>query len=258
MRPRQKLPLLLASIRLANLPSVVSNVWLGVALGVVFCWRIPPAVYWPAAIQLAVAGMLLYVAGNFLNDWHDRHWDARHRPERALPQGVFAPRLYLGLALGLGLAGLALAAFTSLRSGLVAATIAFCIVLYTRWHKQAAWTVLLMGLCRGLLPLLFFIQWPLAGTYQILHPRMVDADVFYYTFAVQTIVPAELALFLYIAALSLLARGEASRAPSSGKAFMVPSLMVLSGLIMVSIHLNVADPLTHLLGLWPFCLWLGF
>ena len=57
MNSRSKL--FLASARLANLPSVVSNVWLGVALGVLVGGR--GISLWPAAALLVAAGCLLYV-----------------------------------------------------------------------------------------------------------------------------------------------------------------------------------------------------
>jgi 4-hydroxybenzoate polyprenyltransferase len=243
---RQKFLLLLASARVANLPSVVSNVWLGVALST--CFRHPEAgPNWPVALQFALSGMLLYASGNFLNDWQDRHWDAQHRPERALPQGAFTPPLYLGLAGLCALTGMALAFVISTSSGLVAALIVVSILGYTRWHKQSAWTVLLMGLCRALLPLLFFIQQPLA----------CKAGCAYVNPALHIIAPAALALMLYIAALSLLARGESSDSASTGSVLLARCLLLASGPLMAwSVTLDAA-PLLALLGLPPFFLWLG-
>lgn len=247
MSPRQKLHLLLASARVANLPSVVCNVWLGVALGVIFCPPIQP--YWPAALQLASAGMLLYVSGNFLNDWHDRHWDAQHRPERALPQGAFAPGLYLGLAIACALTGLALAACTSPASGVVAALIVICIVIYTGWHKRAAWSVLVMGLCRALLPLLFFIQWPLGGIWTGAWPSAGYPQLVF-------ISSTALALLLHVAGLSLLARSEAGGPAPVPTWFDGRLLLGLSGLSMAGFFL-CHRPLLGLLGLLPFGIWLG-
>jgi hypothetical protein len=246
MSPRRKFLLLLASARVANLPSVVSNVWLGVALGVTFC---PPRQsYWPAALQLALCGILLYLSGNFLNDWHDRRWDARHRPERALPQAAFTPPLYLGLAVVCALSGVALAAFTSLSSGGVAALIVLCILIYTRWHKQSAWSVLVMGLCRALLPLLFFIQWPLGGIWTGTSLNSMDRCVFISTTA--------LALLLYVAALSWIARSETTTPPPAANGVGGRCLLALSGLFMAVVFL-ICHPLLGLLGLLPFATWLG-
>jgi hypothetical protein len=247
MSSRHPVLLLLASTRIANLPSVVCNVWLGVAMGVFFC---PPMQScWPAALLLALSGSLLYVGGNFLNDWHDRHWDARHRPERALPLGAFTPALYLGCAVLCTMAGVALAGFTSAASGGVAAVIVLCIVIYTRWHKQAAWTVLVMGLCRGLLPLLFFIEWPLRGIGSGTCPGGLFP-------ALVLISTAALALMLYVAALSKIARSESLVPPPATGRLADRGLLVLSGLSMAGPFL-CRHPMSDVLGLLPFALWLG-
>jgi 4-hydroxybenzoate polyprenyltransferase len=246
---RRKLLLLLASARVANLPSVVCNVWLGVALGVLFCPALPPATYWPAALQLAVAGILLYVAGTFLNDWHDRHWDAQHRPERALPQGAFGSGLYLGLAVCCGLAGVAVAAGTSAGSGGVAALIVGCVLIYTRHHKQTAWAVLMMGSCRALLPLLFLIEWPLGGMWTGASPGGTPHQLL-------LIATPALALMLYIAALSWLARAESVAPPPAANRLDGRLPLALSGLVMAAVFLR-HDPLLGMLGLLPFAAWLG-
>ena len=247
MSLRQKFQLLLASTRLANHPSVVCNVWLGVAMGVSFC---PPMLpYWPAAFQLAVSGILLYLSGNFLNDWHDRHWDAQHRPERALPQGAFAPGLYLGLGAFCALSGVALAGFIGVASGGVAAVIVLCVVIYTRWHKQAAWSVLVMGLCRALLPLLFFIEWPLGG----IRSGRYSGGIFP---ALVFISVAVLALMLYVAALSWIARSETKPSPPAASGVDGRFLLAVSGLSMAVFGL-CWHPLLGLLGLLPFACWLG-
>jgi 4-hydroxybenzoate polyprenyltransferase len=248
---RQKFLLLLASARVANLPSVVSNVWLGVALSACF-YHPGQDRFWPEALRLALSGMLLYLSGNFLNDWQDRHWDAQHRPERALPQGAFTPPLYLALAALCALTGVALAFVSGMNSGLVAALIVLCILSYTRWHKHAAWTVLLMGLCRALLPLLFFSQWPLGR----IGGADGNASMWEITNGFAVIVPATLALMLYIAALSLLARGESSAATSAGSVLPARCMLLASGLLMAWVVMLDGPPLLALLGLLPFLLWL--
>jgi 4-hydroxybenzoate polyprenyltransferase len=248
---RQKFQLLLASARIANLPSVVSNVWLGCAFSVILWRQSWQENCWPVALQLGLAGMLLYLSGNFFNDWHDRHWDALHRPERALPQAAFAPPLYLGLAVLCALTGVVLAGLAGMGPGLVAALIVICILIYTRWHKQSAWAVLAIGLCRGLLPLLFLSRgWP----------GDVGADDFpsagKLLLGIAGIAPAVLAMILYIGALSLLARGESSRPPASGHTPLVTVMMVLAGLLMAmpGIHYGMLLALPGLLPLW---LWLA-
>jgi hypothetical protein len=153
---------LLATARIANVPSVAGNVWLGVAVAAFFSSVDP----WSAALPLALAGVLLYLAGNFLNDWADLAWDREHRPERALPRGLFSGRLYLAVAIGCGLGGLVLAATTGLAAAAVALAILAAVVIYTHWHKRSPWAVIAMGTCRALLPVMGAagsLSLPLAG-----------------------------------------------------------------------------------------------
>ncbi|MEI6674742.1 MAG: UbiA family prenyltransferase [Verrucomicrobiota bacterium] len=251
MPPRQKLLLLLASARVANLPSVVSNVWLGVALGVLVAARWPPPSPWSAATLLAVSAMLLYVSGNFFNDWHDRHWDAQHRPERGLPRGVFTPALYLGLAIVCSTLGVALAWWSGPGCALVAAAIVLCMVSYTRWHKQTPEAVLLLGMCRALLPLLFFIEWPLGCAKPNLTHAMAETRL-----EIMVIAPHALALLFYVTGLSWIARGEAKAAPPRTSRWHAYFLLVLAGFFMASWYVPTV-PKFGLLGLLPFGLWLG-
>lgn len=240
--------MLLASVRLANLPSVVSNVWLGVALG---AWASPagrPLNFWLVASLLALAGCALYISGNLFNDWYDRDWDARHRPERALPQGVFPPAGYLGFAVGFAIAGFALAGFVSLPSGCVAALIVGCILGYTRWHKVAGWPILLMGLCRGLLPLLFLIQWPIGAGWGSGHggPAVATGVI---------LLSKPLALLLYIVALSRIARHESTAAETTGNSLPALSLLALA-IILMNLPPAPPDSLLAALGLLPCLGWL--
>ena len=88
-----KLRALLATLRIANAPSVVSNVFLGFMLGWIYdrdYWN-PASMHWHEAAIACLAGLMLYFSGNLANDWFDRSWDAEKRPERALPSGLFRP-----------------------------------------------------------------------------------------------------------------------------------------------------------------------
>ena len=201
-----KLHALLSTARVANIPSVVSNVWLGGAIGLIASSETVPAdVPWPGLLRLMLAGIALYVAGNFLNDWMDRNWDVANRPERALPRGLFTPGFYQLAAVTSGTAGLALAGSVNIAAAVVASLIAVSIVIYTIWHKRGAWTVIPMGLCRALLPLMGFF-----GTIKII--PATDGSSW-----VQLLFLAPcLALFCYITGLSLSARCESMNAPSKG------------------------------------------
>jgi UbiA prenyltransferase family len=183
---------LLATSRVANVPSVICNVWLGIAIALVHRHEEMSGQTWKWASGLALAGVLLYVGGNFLNDWMDREWDARHRPERALPRRLFSVRLYGMLALGLMAGGSLLAWTIHFHSGLVACSIFLAISIYTFFHKRTVWAVIPMGLCRALLPMMGFFAF---------HPY-VDA-----------VLPAAAGLFFYIMGLTLKARYESMSEP---------------------------------------------
>ena len=232
--------MLLDSARVANLPSVVCNVWLGVGLAAMH-HPAPPAIAGWSPLLLVLSGLLLYLGGNLLNDWHDRHWDAQHRPQRALPQGAFPPGFYLALAAILLGSGTLTAFMVSLSSGLVASLILICILGYTRWHKRSGLTIFLIALCRALLPLL-----ALAGA---LTPSTASQADF--TFCWGLVSP--IALLLYVAGLSLLARHEsaAHRQPNS----VLPMVWIaLAGPLMLATGGTPSWPVA-LAGLLPFAVW---
>lgn len=235
-----KLHALLSTARVANIPSVVSNVWLGVALGAIMTIYSDESfdAPWLPVASLAIAGVLLYAGGNFFNDWMDRFWDARHRPERALPRELFAPGLYLSLAVCLMGAGAGLAWTASLRSGLVTGGIVFWIVIYTVWHKRSAWAVVPMGMCRALLPVMGFMA---------LSPYSA------------MIVPVACALFFYIMGLSLSARYESMKEPPKRVAVLARGLLLAAAVMMALGNKSFAlDPLPSICGVLPYLAWTGF
>jgi 4-hydroxybenzoate polyprenyltransferase len=193
MNRNGKLHALLSTARVANVPSVVSNVWVGVMLGLL---RYESEHFTPISLLclllLPLAGVYLYLSGNFLNDWMDRKWDETHRPERALPRGLFPPALYLATATALALLGIGTAFSLSHLSGWVALGIVFSVVVYTLIHKRTAWGVIPMGLCRALLPVMGCVA---------LFPYVDD------------VWPASSALLFYIMGLSLSARYESMAEP---------------------------------------------
>jgi hypothetical protein len=214
---------LLATARVANIPSVVSNVWLGIAMGLVLArfdidWRGVGGVHLLDAGILVLSGLSLYVSGNFLNDWKDRDWDALHRPERALPSGLFKPGTYLRAAVVAAMMGLGLALCVSWRSGVVSLGIIACILIYTTWHKQKAWSVVFMGLCRGLLPVL--------GASGMIRPGSLVPTL-------QLAGCGGCALCCYIAGLSLSARSESHGVCAQETRLLSRILLVLPVLLML-------------------------
>lgn len=186
MSQASKWTALLATIRTPNIPSVACNVFTGILLA-----SITVPIQTLQAISAIASGILLYLAGNLFNDWHDRDWDALHRPERALPQKIFQPSSYLTLAIACSLAGLAglAAAATNPRSLAIAAIILGLILIYTKSHKSSALAIIPMGLCRASLPMLGYF----ACSDQMITPSLI-------------LIAA--ALLIHTCGLSLVARSE--------------------------------------------------
>jgi len=247
----QSLHALAATARIANIPSVAGNVWLGIALGILAGGKLSHV--WVVAAILGVSGACLYLAGNFLNDWADRAWDAQHRPERALPRGVFAPGLYLAGAMVCGGLGLFAAALARPGCLVVALLIGLCGVIYTRFHKRCAWSVLPLGLCRALLPALGFV-----GVAALACPAAARPPHAAGLLAVVT--ASACGLLCHIAGLSLSARREslATRPPGSamrgsGRLWFAGAAALLFGAALLGLALPLA---TCLLGLLPYALWM--
>jgi len=135
--------------RISNLPTVWTNVLVGVLLagGTLVDPRLP---------LLMLALSLFYVGGMFLNDAFDRDFDAQHRPERPIPSGQVSAQQVFVIGFGMlaiGMAGVAVASrgpdaipgWRALSSGVA---LAAAIVLYNAHHKGNALSPLIMGLCR--------------------------------------------------------------------------------------------------------------
>ncbi len=239
MNETGKFRALLATARLPNIPSVVSNVWFGVALGAwQWGWDSDRSLFIKGAV-LALCGVLLYLGGNFLNDWHDREWDAEKRPERALPRGLFSPLSYQLRAIRfMGLAVI-IAYFISVRCSVVAAAIAGCVVVYTLWHKKAVWAVIPMGLCRALLIVMGFlaVEPELLRSEPVYRMRLVGtvaaAPTFWEHYQPVIVLALHAAgLFFWIVGLSLNARYESMPNPPTGPRLLAKGLLCLPVFLM--------------------------
>jgi heme O synthase-like polyprenyltransferase len=230
VRPESKIHALLATARIANVPSVLSNLGVGVFLGGAASGG---SFEWPWLLMLS--GVLLYIAGNFLNDWADRDWDKTRRPERALPQGMFPSWVYLVLALGGLIGGSLIAGLYGSGVLWVSLILVGMIVLYTVVHKKTPLSVVPMGLCRACLPLMGYLA--MRGQLSVL-----------------ALYPA-LALFVYIVALSLSARWESMGNIPLEKIRFARGLLVVAGLIAAALPMYM-NPMLGWIGLIPFGIWL--
>ena len=103
------------------------------------------------AWAMPLASTCLYWSGMAFNDWCDRRIDADERPERPIPSGRVSPGAALGVAAGLGAAGLGIAALLGGRSALaIGAPLAVMVVAYDAVAKDAAVGPLAMASTRGL------------------------------------------------------------------------------------------------------------
>jgi len=267
MKTTGKWHALLTTARLPNAPSVVSNVWMGVFLGIWwFHYRdslepINLKAPYLTALALSIAGVFLYVGGNFFNDWHDHEWDKVHRPERALPSGLFAPVNYLNRAaryMGLGVVCAAIG------GGWACVGVAFAIVvlilIYTRWHKVAVWPVIPMGLCRALLPVMGFLAMKPEGPAQsvISLNQLQDSSLTDGPLAPWFFVGVHAAgLFGWIAGLTLNARYESIGDPPPGARFFARLLLAMPFLCITFYWVRIY-PIPAAIGMVPLGCWLYF
>ena len=249
MREFVTLRALSATGRIANIPSVLANIGLGSALGLATASPVAQGQLASLGASLALAGVSLYLAGNFLNDWADRDWDAVHRPERALPMAVFAPSFYLLLALGFGLLGLCVAAMVHGACLVVALLIGGCIALYTAFHKRSAWSIIAMGLCRALLPVLGFVGFA----------RFGDLLAMPWGIFTMALAASAIGLFCHIGGLSMSARHESADRPSGWSVWLSRVCYAAAAVWMfVASYQLLSLPLLFCIaGLLPYALWLG-
>ena len=153
----------LSLARISNAPTVFSNVLAGVALAS----AASPVTLGGTAL-LALALVLYYTAGMYLNDLFDLELDRRERPERPLP----ASRLTKGEALGTtvllfssGTFCLSLLGTAPLISGLVLVAL---IVLYDAWHKTNPLSPALMASTRVMVYVTAFVAFAPTVTFALL------------------------------------------------------------------------------------------
>lgn len=128
---------------------------------------------------LATASCLLYLSGMVLNDVFDAEVDAVEQPSRPIPSGHISRGVATTTGWSLWIGGVTVAWLASLltsdwRPGVVATTLAACVLLYNRVLKQTPIAPLAMGACRGLNVLLGM---SLAVTADLAPPEGIAAAV---------------------------------------------------------------------------------
>jgi len=228
-----KLGAWLSLTRIANLPTVWSNLFVGTACGFVASVYHGSAEPIPTGgallVQLAYhnawlfgAATLFYLGGMSLNDITDRRFDRLERPDRPLVRGdvsIGSARLFAALCM---LGGLATTVPYGPRAVTVALLLVGAIAAYNLTHKHFAGAVLFMGLCRALL-------YPLGAA--SFHNRF-DPNLVWWTS-----IPVACLVGGYVMALTFIARRES--AASLGKRrwlslAMIPLVLLAGGLVWPS------------------------
>ena len=200
---------LLILLRVSNLPTT----WTNVLAGALLCGV---AVEPGGVLLLALSISCFYVGGMALNDLWDRRWDRVHRPQRPIPSGQISVTTATAIcAAFFGAAMVALLVAPSPWGLPAGGLLLVAIMLYDRLHKTSRLGPYLMALCR-------FLTYPvtaLALTGQLPWPVLAGAA----------------AQFVYVLALTLVARARASRPAAgarSGRALPVVPLLI-SGISLV-------------------------
>ena len=127
--------------RISNSPTVASNVLAGAALA--------GGLSQPGTVLLlAVALVLFYTAGMYLNDLFDYEHDVKAQPERPLAAGHISRSAALTVTVALFGVGSLLLAFTGLAPLLSGFVLIGLIVLYDAWHKTNPLSPLVMASTR--------------------------------------------------------------------------------------------------------------
>lgn len=147
--------------RVSNLPTIITNVLTGSAIGVASS----PSTNWNMWITIAtcIAIACFYTAGMSLNDLADAAIDREERPARPIPSGRIAPRSAATFIAILFALGLVLLGIISMPALLMGGILVGLIIAYDLIHALTPASVILMGLCRGMVYVTAaaVMRWPL-------------------------------------------------------------------------------------------------
>lgn len=126
--------------RVSNLPTVWTNCLAG--------WILGGGGEPKRLALLGVAGSLVYVAGMYLNDAFDARWDAEHKNDRPIPQGLIGRRPVWIMGWAMLMAGLGLFVVMGKEPAIFGALLVFCVLFYDAFHKEISWSPIPMAFCR--------------------------------------------------------------------------------------------------------------
>lgn len=134
--------------RPANLVTAISDILAGMAIA--GCGLIFLKDHLLTLVLLSVSTVGLYGGGVVFNDLFDAELDAIERPERAIPSGKISKQNAFIYGSLLILIGIISATYLSFNSGIIATIVAFLAVFYDKYGKHNdLFGPINMGLCRG-------------------------------------------------------------------------------------------------------------
>ena len=190
--------------RISNSPTVVSNALAGAAIAASLSFS-------SELVFVAIAMVLFYTAGMYLNDILDYDIDLRQRAERPLPTGAIARSEAWAVTVVLFLIGLLLLGLAGIRPMLAGVVLIGAIALYDAWHKGNPAGPFLMGITRVLVYVTAF----LAFTSEITWLLAIWSAV----------------MLFYIAGLTSIAKTE--HGPSLARYWPIVALFPATGVAMI-------------------------
>lgn len=136
--------------RISNSPTVISNAIAGAALAGSLAFD-------STIVYVAIAMVLFYTAGMYLNDILDYEIDLRQRAERPLPSGAITKSEAWAVTVVLFLIGLLLLGLAGTRPMLAGVALIGAIALYDAWHKGNPASPFIMGITRVLVYVTAFL-----------------------------------------------------------------------------------------------------
>ena len=243
----------LAITRVANLPTVLSNVLVGTACGYAASVFYGAAQPLPGRFELLVqllswnagifaGAVFFYLAGMTLNDVADRRFDQKANADRPLVRGELSvTSARLGVVVFI-LAGLGCVVPYGPRAMTVALLLVGAIAAYNLTHKYFAGGVVFMGLCRALL-------YPLGAATFV---NRIDPNLIWWLS-----IPFGCLVGLYVIGVTFVARAEALAHPGRRR-WLSLALIPLCWLGVLIVHPSGLHWLWTSLAAAALTAWLGW
>jgi 4-hydroxybenzoate polyprenyltransferase len=156
-------------LRLSNTPTLISNVMVGLGLGMVahqlqwsdssFSPTFTPLV---TLVLITIALLSAYFGGLVLNDVVDVEHDKKHRPLRPIPMGIIPKKQATLIGSALLVLPVLIAMCTQVRAAYFMIALSSCILIYTFLHRYLLPSLIFMGVCRGLVYVVAFSAFDVA------------------------------------------------------------------------------------------------